>query len=352
MILFISAYPNAENEKEGMMQRIAAIDKKRSEEERTYLKISFRSNWKVSSEKLSDKLVVMKVNFFLHFFIIMILAFKAKYIYVHSVYNAIYVLPLYIFEGRKIITDMHGVVPEELIYAYPQKKIAPMVFSFVEKIVIYYSMTIITVTNAMADHFYQKYRCKKDKFLTVPIFRNLPCENLEEREIIDIIRIIYSGGTQKYQNIDLMLDTINKIKHKLEFTLLTPDVRFIESKIYNYNIKDKINVLSVSQSEVFSYYLKSEFGFILRENNIVNSVACPTKLIEYMCYGVIPIVVQEKIGDFAEFKYSFITLDDFIKGKIPSNNEVELMRKNNIKVIQKLSTLTDDSLEKVFKGCR
>ena len=35
-----------------------------------------------------------------------------------------------------------------------------------------------------------------------------------------------------------------------------------------------------------------------REEILVNAVACPTKLVEYMYWGVVPVVITPNIGDF------------------------------------------------------
>jgi hypothetical protein len=99
MILFVADYPGPENEKDGMMQRIAAVDARFSDVERSYLKISFVRFLRGEKNKRSDLLTVYRLNFFLHFLLIVYLACKANCIYVHSVGNALAILPFYLFQA-------------------------------------------------------------------------------------------------------------------------------------------------------------------------------------------------------------------------------------------------------------
>ena len=59
-------------------------------------------------------------------------------------------------------------------------------------------------------------------------------------------------------------------------------------------------------------------GFVLRDDVLVNRVACPTKLLEYIQYGVLPIVLSDAIGDFKELGYKYIGLDDFVNLRFDS----------------------------------
>ncbi|MFV4812096.1 glycosyl transferase family 2, partial [Escherichia coli] len=65
MILFIADFPTEENIRDGMFQRISAIDSLTQNKERVYLNISFRKNTK---RKISvyDTCKVENLNYFLH----------------------------------------------------------------------------------------------------------------------------------------------------------------------------------------------------------------------------------------------------------------------------------------------
>ena len=77
--------------------------------------------------------------------------------------------------------------------------------------------------------------------------------------------------------------------------------RIIENKgVKNYSVK------SVPKEQVRHELISATYGFIIREDNVVNRVATPTKLSSYISAGVIPIY-SSCIRDFdtlsAKYKY-------------------------------------------------
>lgn len=87
----------------------------------------------------------------------------------------------------------------------------------------------------------------------------------------------------------------------------------------------------------------------MRDDIIVNRVACPTKIIDYLEYGIIPIILSPEIGDFNKMEYSYIHYEKLIEGKIFDNNELEKMRKNNTKIIERLRNIQQDGKDKLLK---
>src|SRR4051812_14393380 len=113
MLLFLADEPNAENERDGMSQRIKWVDDQFREVPRLILRISLTRNWRRRRIIRSDVLVVERLNLFLHLPWVIYLGLRSKVIYVHSCHHALPGLILY-FLGSRIITDVHGVVPEEM----------------------------------------------------------------------------------------------------------------------------------------------------------------------------------------------------------------------------------------------
>ena len=92
MILFIAPNPHKIKEHEGYLQRVEAIDEVFSAEEKHYYD-DFNSK---------DELAQCMVG--------------ADVIYVHSLYRAEEIIDSYETFGHKIITDLHGIAPEEEEY--------------------------------------------------------------------------------------------------------------------------------------------------------------------------------------------------------------------------------------------
>ena len=287
MILFIAPNPYRIKEHEGFLQRVEAIDKLFSGESKIYF--DDLKNTQEQARALID----------------------ARIIYVHSVYNANKILRSYPRFAHKIITDLHGVVPEEEEYANNWEMVA--LTKEAEKTVFRYGHYFIAVTNAMVEHFEAKYpKAVKQTWIVLPVVDNL--KYLRKKRIWNLNRktVIYAGGVQPWQNIDKIKNTIIKTKDKYSFIILTHS----PEAFTDLSGQNNITISSVKPDEVKKYYKKAELGFILREDNLVNRVACPTKLIEYIAYGVLPIVLTESIGDFKKMGYSFITLKDFLNSDI------------------------------------
>ena len=72
----------------------------------------------------------------------------------------------------------------------------------------------------------------------------------------------------------------------------------------------------------------ADFGLLLRENNIVNNVASPTKFAEYLMAGL-PVIISNGIGDFSyfvRFKNVGICIDSHI------DKGIELLDKKFLKI--------------------
>lgn len=333
MVLFISAYPDASNEKEGLVQRVAAIDSLFAEKERIYLHISYKRHWIPKKVELSPLLTVYRLNLYLHFPMIAALARRASTLYVHSVYNSVRVLPLYFF--FPVVTDMHGLVPEEL--KMEGRLLGSRWFSLVESIAFRRSCAIVAVTEKMAQYLREKYHPATPEVFRIPIF-DTASEGADERSAAEgKTRVIYAGGAQKWQNVDLMLSAIRQRVDDFEWTILTGDIDFFKDRLSRLGLLDKVMVESVPKQEVYEYYREADLGFVLRDDISVNRVACPTKLVEYLSCGVVPVVLQPEIGDFSAYGYSYVTLDELLNGKMPGRKELAAMAQRNAEVVERMN---------------
>lgn len=336
MILFLSKYPVLDEElRDGFYQRVENIDNFFRDDERTYLNISLFKNAKKQLRKV-DKRTELSCNFFLHFFTIFKLFQRTNIVYIQSIFNALNALLLIMLLDKKYILDVHGAVPEEL--DMHGKKLKSIIFNYVEKKVFNKLSIAITVTERMTNHYSNKYSKISCKFIEYAILPS-HLKKIEIEEVnSDRIEVIYSGNAQVWQNVDLMLKTIkNNENSKIHYTILTGDLKTFKSKIVEYGINtNNITLNSVRPTELGDYYKNSHYGFILRDDILVNNVACPTKIVEYLNYGIIPIVLSEKIGDFKELGYEYLGFNEFneniIGRKSSKNGEVInlIYKKNDI----------------------
>ncbi len=260
------------------------------------------------------------------------MASSSNTIYVHSCHNALQAVPLYFLRSR-IITDMHGIVPEE--FCSNGQIWLSKLLSIVERIVVKRSAALVVVTDAMRRHFKKKYNLNEDmRTYIVPI---VPIEPLPARlSVRNPQLVIYAGGLQAWQRVDRMLDAVERAWDRFQYLFLTGDPERLREELDRRHISN-VEIDSVPRAKIFEHYSRASFGFILREDSLVNQVACPTKLAEYLWHGVIPIVEQPHIGDFAERGYNYVLIEDFVEGNLPSPEALNNMREHNRSVIRELA---------------
>lgn len=331
MLLVVADYPDAANSRDGMMQRVRAVDTFFAGHERIYLAPRFFRHLFPRRFQACREVTVWRVNVFLHLPIILRLGWRASGIYVHSIHNGFRALPLYLY--RKVATDLHGVFPEEL-RSYG-KRLGAMVYALAERLILARSREIVAVTEAMARHYRERFRLR-GAVRVVPIFDEIAVIPLRHPAADGPLTVIYAGGCQLWQNVGPMAEAMARTRDRFRFVILSNDLAAFRRLLSAHDLEDAVTLLSVSKEEVYPWYAKADLGFILRDDTIVNRVACPTKLVEYMQCGVVPIVMQPRIGDFADNGYACLSLERFLNGDVPEQPELEEMRLRNIRIIERM----------------
>lgn len=341
MIVVISTFPAMTDERDGMVQRIASIDALISDLPRVYLDISFRRFWNKHTRRFGEA-TVFQLNGLLHLFIILSWIRRARVVYIHSVYNSIKVLPAYWIANP--ITDLHGAVPEEL--AHLGKPWLARLFGMVEHIVLLRSMSVVHVTSAMKRHFQRKYKRQSNADRIIAILPRLSDVRGQRENVMGFTRdakaVVYAGGLQAWQNVSMMLDAAAAAA-QLRYIFLSGEATALErladsAHVVNYTCA------AVPPHQVPDHYLTSTYGFVLRDPVLLNQVACPTKLVEYLYWGVIPIVLTPDIGDFAELGFAYVSLEEFRAGRMSDDNAAARMRTINRQVVERLIQSCENEL--------
>ena len=112
---------------------------------------------------------------------------------------------------------------------------------------------------------------------------------------------LYSGNTSGWQCFPQIVALFKRIKETM-----IPDA---ELKIYSGNkqeVQEELDKQGVKAEIKYVHYTKLneeikkiKYGFLIREDNVVNNVATPTKMSSYLGNGIIPIY-SDVIGDFKE----------------------------------------------------
>ena len=212
---------------------------------------------------------------------------------------------------------------------------------------------MIAVTEEMKLHMINKYKDKiKADFIIMPIYEENICDfkKINDAKLINNQSIVvYAGGTQKWQLIPEMQKAMIDTSANVYFEICVPKPsEFFEiwgDKTYIKNM----TVESRTHGEVLKIYERSHYGFVLREDIAVNNVACPTKLVEYMENGIIPILSTPKIGDFYKMGMEFINLEDFINGRLPTESERTIMIEKNKLILKEYKQQYLNGKEKLLE---
>jgi hypothetical protein len=217
-------------------------------------------------------------------------------------------LKLFIVGKRQIIIWKQGAGPEES-FQRNNSITRYYVRNVIDKISIKYASFIITVSNELSKHLANKHLIdfKKRNYI-IPCFNT----NINKKSFVSTNKyknnvFCYAGRLSIYQCFEESLDLYKKIEESglngVKLLVLTPEIDKALDVIRRKNITNYI-VKYVNHTELPTALKDVKYGFALRDENVINKVATPTKLSTYMANGVIPIV-RNTIGDFSKVIHSY-----------------------------------------------
>ena len=358
-----------ENERDGYIQRIKRVDEEIFDD---YLRVYF-----LDDAKQSDRIKASKIDEE-HFFVIynsqdpaqrnivFSLVEMCGLMYVHSINRFMTdsvnaeMCQLLNKKNVKTIWDVHGSVPEE--YFMYGSELGKQIGDEVESFFYHHADVIVVVNNAMKRHLMKKHGECEATFVVMPIF-NIDIKTRHNK--IDLQKgsdkplIVYAGGTQKWQNVGLMQSVMEQTGDNYNYKIFVPNpAEFNEG--WEGGNRENILVDSRSPEELAQEYASCDYGFVLRDADVVNYVACPTKIIEYIQYGIVPVMKTTEIGDFVELGMQYVSYEKCIDGTLPGKEEAAQMAAENYKLLDKLyntyiegvKTLKDNlgTVEKIAAG--
>jgi glycosyltransferase involved in cell wall biosynthesis len=249
------------------------------------------------------------------------------------------------------IIDFHGVVPEEFFYNGDVHE--AKIFGKIEKKVVKKADHLIVVTKAMQRHIEEKYDTLiSGQFITLPIFSERLCSIACQKDYSQNEQpvIVYAGGLQKWQQLPKMIEAIKDTAGDYRFKIFSPEPEKVKPMLpESLTRSDLVEIDTKTHDELIREYREANFGFILREDTVVNRVACPTKLIEYLAMGIIPIVDYEDIGDFKALGMSYIRLSDLLEKNIPKNETFTQMITTNHGVFTEIMDIYIQGVSELIK---
>ena len=197
----------------------------------------------------------------------------------------------------------------------------------------------------MKDYYISKYDIDPDKLFVMSI---MPFKNVEEivpeKPENKIPNVIYAGGIQKWQNVNMMCDIMEQTAGQYRFIVLTPNPADFNA-YWNKKRPDGVTVTSKAPEEIFEVYRDCDYGLLLRDDSVVNRVACPTKILEYIACGLLPVFKTPHIGDFLELGIHYIAYHDLLDHKLPTPEQRAQYIEENKQILKKMETEYADGIQ-------
>jgi glycosyltransferase involved in cell wall biosynthesis len=224
-------------------------------------------------------------------------------IYVTNIYDSILVNTLrkvFRLGDVETIFWVQGIVAEESYYRH-QSVIRYKILSLLEKLAIYFSHKLVVVSNDMGRFLKEKYKIKNKPIFVLPCVANQKNIQNIKRKKKDNLVFVYMGGMSKWQNFDKIVRFYKNIENQINQTkllVITYEKEKAKNIIRSIKIKN-YELLCLPHSQVPQYLAKADMGFLIRDDNIINRVASPIKLSEYLSLGV-QVITTNTIGSYSQ----------------------------------------------------
>ncbi len=282
-------------------------------------------------------------------------------IWAHNFYNGLIgTLLVKHFNRAYFHLDLKGVPPEEELYyshdIWLIRYLKYLILKLAGRLSIANSHSISVVSNRFRQYLIKKYNLSNHKMLVVypsvydeKIFHVDVSLREEYRKKFNLKEddklIIFSGSMQNWQlpdNIFRLFKEIQKQnKNKLyKFIILTFQIEETVKYCDNYKLSEVL-VTSAKERDLTGIYNAADIGIICRKDDLVNNVASPTKIAEYLATAN-SILLTNSIGDYGYFlqdkDYAIVkhNTEAFVQTKITELNQLKKPSIEELNTIGKL----------------
>lgn len=176
---------------------------------------------------------------------------------------------------------------------------------------------VSVITNEMLEYWCEYYNVDAtNKSTIIPCTLNENEKSLKQTRIeltSEFVWLSYVGSTAPWQSFDALVAWLTKMMSEYQdiavifLTKSNPLVDDLQNKFGK-----RVLNLYVEQSEVSSILKQADYGLLLRESSITNSVSSPTKFAEYLDAGL-PVITNRNLAihDFVLRNNVGIVIEDF-----------------------------------------
>lgn len=204
-----------------------------------------------------------------------------------------------------IVFDLHG-APEERSFLYHtrSKSIAEEA-ERVDKQVLRSAEAVVCVSSSLSRHVQTKFFARRTLVIPCAVDTRLFRFSSAHRDRLrsqwnlkdDQPVFVYSGGTQTYQQLDVMARLFREIlgflpSSKVLLLVPTSSRDAVEEMFRLAGVpSESLIVCSTDHWRVPAFLSAADIAFLIRENLLINRVASPTKFAEYLACGL-PVVAS------------------------------------------------------------
>ncbi|WP_278036334.1 hypothetical protein [Flavobacterium nitratireducens] len=193
----------------------------------------------------------------------------------------------------KTIYWAQGVAPEEYFLSGRNNKIVYLLKCLIEFISIRYSTLLFVVSNRMLRHYRNKYFYNKQNYLVMPCYNLKYLSGLASStgERYKYPSFVYAGSMATWQCVEETLQIFKAIQQEIplaSLTLLVKEQDEAFDMVSKYGINN-VEIKYVNLSDLQKELMRYKYGFIIREDILVNNVSTPTKMNSYLASAIIPI---------------------------------------------------------------
>ncbi|MBT8390611.1 MAG: glycosyltransferase [Ignavibacteria bacterium] len=213
----------------------------------------------------------------------------------------------------KVIYDNRGLYIDEHIYnsRIKENSIKEIVFRWLEKVILKKCDFIVVVSKKFRSYLLY-LRIIPDQLIKnkIEVIPNRTKIIYTEAEILknkltkkELIECVYSGSLANWQGTHFfydLLESLIKVIPEIRFKILSYENNLLQNSAWQKRgLENVVKRMSLSQENVVSELVKSNFGILLRPKHILSKVCSPIKFAEYLAAGL-PLILNEDIGDTGE----------------------------------------------------
>ncbi|QYJ79928.1 glycosyltransferase [Shewanella acanthi] len=240
---------------------------------------------------------------------------------------------------KKIIFDMRGVQPEELVFdgRFSSGSWKFKLLKLLERFVINKSNYVFVVSEPFMEYIKENFNQENLYNISNPtFFHKFNClQNLGSKKKL---RFIFSGSLQPWHAVHETYQTFSQLYQvfgdSIHLVVAANDLEGHKSLLAEYKLpQDSFTVSRIPFEEMPSLISSCHVGFCLTKKTFLTKVCCPVKFAEYIAAELM-IITNEEIGDIS---------------KLVKDNEIGVVFVDTIPTEEEFNNLTL-SIEKYLKS--